>query len=457
MWRRSLNRPTTLFDYLDKIPQVLSSPFGLAALAILLGLVCVILFNRYGVYLGIGMLLFTGIVNTGPGVEGMESDLALIGPLETFRSVAKALFVLLAFVLAARALLIEGKTGKPFNGAVIGWLALQGVYALRFAVAGAWDRAILNFSFGLVLAVGIVGTLSRIIREMREIHRVFLALEISGLFFCGLSLVQWRINPAPVLHGSRMQGLSENPQFAGVLMSTLVCICIYLALSKTESLKKRLFHFACIIVFGSFLMWTGSRTAVLITAVGAAIQVRGKIMAWIGILLAGYVAFLLLGSSAGESSGDLMDRLISLQNTRAEAWARSWDAFLANILFGDGRTLLENSYLSAAASMGLLGVAVLGAMIIAHGRSVFYVFMHRQWLGGDARLAYLVVALTAALGAGAMFEPFLLSIATHATVTLLVLAAVAEAARDRILAAEYAGMPLQEALPEITPNLQLDT
>jgi O-antigen ligase len=111
-------------------------------------------------------------------------------------------------------------------------------------------------------------------------------------------------------------------------------------------------------ILGLWVVWTGSRTSVLTTAVGLLFMYRLRLgrLALLG-LAAGAVVVAVMGFF--EESTEQISRLTSGQNTRAAVWANSLDAFMASPIFGTMplgyESGSESSYISALANMGLIG------------------------------------------------------------------------------------------------------
>ena len=107
------------------------------------------------------------------------------------------------------------------------------------------------------------------------------------------------------------------------------------------------------------------------------------------------------------------DRLLTMSDTRTYRWMDMVHTFFSNPVIGEvsGSAVNqgENSYLTVAASSGLVGVVPMMIAIVLTWRQMFQLWQSKQYLGEYAVLADVVIAGLCALGAMMMFEVMIIS------------------------------------------------
>jgi O-antigen ligase len=210
-------------------------------------------------------------------------------------------------------------------------------------------------------------------------------------------------------------GATGNPQQAAILIGIALPVAGYFLARPAEN---KLFRILAGVTAGFlviFLMWTGSRTGMLMAAVGVALTFRARIgrLVGVGIVVGifGLMAFQIYSEST-MSIGGMFER----GNTRSRVWSALWDTFVSSPITGDmsyGYGVGENSYLAAAANNGLLGLVPLGAFLLFTLASFFKLHRARRLLGTEKPFVDLIIGGFAGMLVGAMFEGYLLGTLTY--------------------------------------------
>lgn len=426
-----MDQENIILHYLEGIPGILTNPVGLLAVIMLVSLLIYSLFGKYGIWITVCMILLCGIQGRyTSNYDPIGKD--LIPPLEAFRDASKAIFALMLGCLTITAFWGQrGHTGRNIGGSVIALFFLQQFVWFKDFFQGSPTKAAGSMVLSFLLAMGIAVTLTRTIKDMVDIRKLFRAMEWAGLFFCVFSLIQIAFDPSAAIQQGRLRGISANPQFAAVFLSILIIIITYLLTVPTEKKLWRIFHFLCWGFFVVMLMWTGSRTGLLIAFVGVVFQVRNRPLVWVlgGLVVAGAIYYL---SQYSTDTADVLSRLTSTADTRSEQYAMAWENFANHPVFGNTTTVIENCYLAVASGAGIVGLAILAAVIFLHLSNVIQIWRLRKLLGTEQRIADLLLSLTMAMGVGGLFEGFVLAIATAGVVLVILLLTVSGIVRQDI-------------------------
>jgi hypothetical protein len=282
----------------------------------------------------------------------------LIGPLQSLRNVARPL----AFSLLLVAVLTVFQAPVGSRARVVGFtaasfLAFQ-LFFLSEMLIGNAGKAVLAFvsvpCMFLVCTVGLG-------RRMQDRESTRSTLEIFAwvaMGFIAANMAQLVIDRSNALVGGRLTGIAGNAQQMGGVCALLLLFNAYLFNDLPTTRPLRWLCAIIVGILGLWVVWTGSRTSVLTTAVGLLFMYRLRLgrLALLG-LAAGAVVVAVMGFF--EESTEQISRLTSGQNTRAAVWANSLDAFMASPIFGTMplgyESGSESSYISALANMGLIG------------------------------------------------------------------------------------------------------
>jgi O-antigen ligase len=276
-------------------------------------------------------------------------------------------------------------------------------------LTGDFGRGAVSVIIFLLMFITLAAALPHALQQWGDAVTLVRAIAAYGVVFVIANVAQFVVNPAVVEQNSRFFGTTGNPQHAGAVLACVLLPMAYLMTRPGRSKATRLFMSAILSATVIFLLWTGSRTALLMAVVGLGLLFRARLgrLAIGGVVVGGLV---LLGLNVLLPDRDVVsERLVSTLDTRSVVWQRLTDDFLRNPLFGtiSGELgISENSYLSILARFGLVGALPFIVAAILITRSMFKLQRVRRRLD-DTMLADLTTAGLVQLAVGAIFEGFL--------------------------------------------------
>ncbi|MGC9261065.1 MAG: O-antigen ligase family protein [Phycisphaerae bacterium] len=425
-------------DYLHPLLNFLITPFGMVALVALVSGAIYALRGRRGRELLIFVVTLTGMVGY---LNSIYWNNTLIPPLEMFRGLCKPMFVIgLGLMTIRYAFSRASLRQRPVRGAALALAALVVLYSLRLS-ALAPERAVGGVLMVALLFFGVMQYLRQSITTGEDIANILSAAVAAGLAFFALSAIQLRFDASRILVSGRFLGLSQNPQTVGETTAPLFLMANFLIISGFSSRRQRILGIAGVLVMTPFLIWTGSRTGMGMTVVGLLILNGAKARRWIAPVTLMVVAWEIYAHLYHHATKAAM-RLGSTVNDRAAVWERSWQVFLNHPLFGESgaRILIENSFLSVAMTMGVVGLVVLALLAVQEGQDILFIFSHRGRLDVESRkFCEFVCALAISFVAGMFFDAYLMAIATTQAILAYMIMAFTSVAYDLVVAKYAAG------------------
>lgn len=431
--------------------RLLGSPAGILAIAsFILLLVLGLIFPKLRF-----VLLISAFIASTLSLDEMSFDRPLIFPLNQLRPEGRpltiALLVLLFFSLISTS---QGSRKKYFLGGAIAFFIFELITSMRLILGGHFIRGgpeILVFS---LIFLTLVLALSRSLQSWQDGLGLVRALAGAGIAFAIINVLQFLAHPGNVTVNQRFMGTTGNPQHVAAYSAALMLPVLYLLIRPGGTQIARAWLAAAFAVLVAMLLWTGSRTGLLmgITGVGLLFRTRLSRLAIAGLIVSFLVIFALNFTSTFSGSQILYSRLISTQNTRSQVWTGLIQQFSADPILG---TLVssteidvgESSYLSVAARFGVIGLIPLIIAVVLIGKSMFRLQRIRRLLP-DKMMADLVIAGIVQIFVGGFFEGFLLgtlSVEPFMIYCYLTLGAfLLEYAEQPSLESE----PLHDAVPE---------
>ena len=339
---------------------------------------------------------------------------------------------------------------------IVGWPALllflfQLMIGFRIAAGGVTDRGVLSMMLYvpifLVMAVG----LGRWLQDWVNARTLVRCIVGAGLLFLGTTCYQLAVGAGEIVHNHRLYGTTANPQQAGMLIAITLPPALYLIMRRGEAKIWRLFLGAVVAVLILFLLWTQSRTSIVVAVVGTVLLFRARLgkFLWVGLLVGIFVYFALMVFT--ESTMHITD-IITRGDTRTRAWMIWWEQFRQNMAWGVMETQFgigESSYLSAAANMGLFALIPMAAFMGATAWSLIKLQRIRRRLGEHVMMADLITAGLLSLAVGAMFEGYLLGTMTIQVFAVFIYMALMRFILDLVQASDamqgFAVEPVGEA------------
>lgn len=387
---------------------------GVALFVFLALLVCTARFDRLKWFV-LSLMLYTATLGFS---NNPLLDNTLAFPLQQIRALYRPLPLGLLFILVLPALgASRGARWKPLGAGVIAFFVFELGFSGRYIFANLADLRSRGV-FGLTVFVGIFITLgvgvSKWLQSLDDVHALLRSVVGSGAVLVVATLYQVVINRAAVLDGGRLLGTTNNPQHLGIYLALCLPVSAYLFTRRGESPGWRGFHAAFMGLGLLFLLWSGSRSGMLVLVVGMALLFRARLgrLALVGAVVGGVV---LVAVQFLDTSLSNAGRFTSTLDTRTVIWTRLWRAFLANPVLGNPapENQGESSYLSAAASFGLVGLFPLVVAAALFFRDVARMQRLRGRLGEQAFLVDLVTATLVTMLMVGFFELYLIGTVTE--------------------------------------------
>lgn len=430
--------------------EVLLTPTGFVALGLGLAVGGFLLSSKLGVEALGALCIF---MLTTMRLESRYFDNTLIQPLQTMRDYSRPVSLAILLAIAARSILYpRGDRRVLFTAGCLMLLLMSAYYLLLVGLFADPARAVLGFLAVGATAVAFVLGLGRIMQPRDQGIRYLRMFEWAGLAFVLSNLAQLALGYSNAIVQGRLGGISGNPQqFAATCCVFSIIFAHAFATSRIGSLRKWL-SAVTIGVIGLFILWSGSRTGFLCTAVSLLAYFRTRIGRFALLAMVVAPVLLVLTSMFAESTWGA-DRFLTGADTRTAVWLRALDGFSRSPVVGElptmgeeGMSEVESSYLRALHTMGLIGGTLMFCVIVVMAASAL-----RVWVIGRRRPEYspmadLVISATAFTVLSNAAEGFLFGILTFFSVFTYAIFAVTAFVVDGEQAAEDADAPAQEQL-----------
>ena len=408
--------------------ELLSSPGGLLAVVVLLGLLAVGVLSSSGwKWLLLALLLLSTLVQGS--TEFFNNTLFF--PLEQLRSGSQILNGLVLAAIAVATLRSPGgERWKIVAAIAVAMICFEIFFGFRLFFAGRALRGSLVLVSFIVLFTAIPLGIGRRLQSDRDLESLIQVIGLVGLPYVVLNVMQYLYASNQTVTQGRFAGISGNPQSAGLILSLLTVTMIWL-ISRPRSSRWTFPAFAFAVgVCGLLLVWTGSRTSVLATAVGMAVIFRKRLVSMIVVggfvLLAVFVASLFL--SDGE---DLLERVSSTENTRAEVWLVGLQEFLRYPIFGTlgmgddvDLKVVESTPIQTLQVLGAVGFAfiacVYGTIFVAMRK----LLVLRRAMPDRGPLFDYVIGMWSVILVMSIFEAVFLGVITFFTIMIYLLTAM---------------------------------
>ena len=433
------------FTYqIDNLLTLLGTPEGILALLGLVFLAVLLLAKQGAKWFVLGILLMVATFGFNP-----YTGKNLITPLQQIRAHSRAIGVAMLLLL----LIPTIRAPAGWRRGVLGGTVLLFIYHLIVSLRGLTEPDPTKAALSLVsyvlmfLTLGI--GLSLWVQSLADAHRLLRLLAVTGLFFVAASLVQYAVNPGQVVWHTRLIGVAGNPQHAAMTLAVSLTPTAYLVASPHET---RWFKTALACGAGFFvvlLIWTGSRTGLLVSTISLAVLFRQRIRGVVLLCLLGG-AFTFLALQIYQEAGASAGRLLSTEDTRSAAWGRMYSDFMSSLFVGlpqEESAFSENSYLLVAARTGLMGLIPFLLAVALVLVSLVRVLPSRSRMGEYAILVDLVTAGIAGILVGAIFEGYFFSTFSLPVYAFFVYLALLKFLQD--LAAATAPAPLASEAEDI--------
>lgn len=432
----------------DNLLRLLASPAGIVGIALVGALIIGASASPVIKWLTVALLLYMSTVAFAVDPWFHNENLV---PLPWIRILSRPVSGGLMLALLVPALIApKGWRMQVVLASTLAFFGLEVALSLRLLLAGAMVRGVLGgavfVSVFVIFGIGV----SRWIQELPDALAAVRSILVAAMLFAAIATFELLVRPSAVLHGGRLLATTGNPQNCATVLASMLPAACYLVARKHEPKLWRLAAGLTTGLLVTFLIWTGSRTGVLMAVVGVVLLFR-RHLGGLLMFLAVASLFTLVALNFFSESTDMLGRLVSTQNTRTGGWHYAWQVFLAHPLlgwmpaFGDN-TIVESSYLAAAERMGVVGVALMALLVGSLLRTMARVNRSSRWLGDELLLADLVIAGIGSSLVGATFEGFLMGTITNQVYILYIYLGLAAFVLDCAVvnAAEAASGPSPE-------------
>jgi hypothetical protein len=394
--------------------SLLLTPMGILGLFLMLVLLVAMMVSPRTKWFALMLMLWTATLSFQVRV-GSSVPVTLAFPLDVLQMQSRPICTALLICLLLPALTSSRGWRQMWLGLpVISYFIFEMLMAFRIAAGGISDRGIASMVVfvGLFLALGF--GFNRWLQDWRDVRSAVRCIAFTSLMFLVGSVYQLVVNRSAILHGGRLYGTAGNPQHAAIVIAIALPAALYLLVRPGASkIWRVLLAGACGFLI-TMLVWTGSRTGLLVAAVGVAMFFRarlGKILAV--AVTVGLFVFLAINIYS-ESTSSFTDMFLR-GDTRSHVWATMIAQFREHIAWGgmsEEFGISESSYLATAGNMGLFGLIPLIIFLGLAARDLVRLQRVRKHMGEHALLADLVTAQLVAIAIGAMFEGYLLGTLT---------------------------------------------
>lgn len=394
-------------EQLHQLLHTLHTPVGVGMAAVFLGLVLALIIRPAWRWPVVSVLIYVSALGF---FNKPWFQTHFIAPLEILRDHGRSISGALLIVLLIPTLQSHrGWRHRIMLAGTITFFVFELSYITRLLGDGLYSRGLGGLLiYALIFAVFGVG-LSRWLQTWDDVYKAVQSMALVGAIFATATTIQLIINRSGIIWQGRLTAIGSTATLCSELIVLALLPTITLIIHPRTPKPLRIVWIAISGLLGIFLLWTGTRTGILMTVVGLSVIFRRRLgtLAWIGPLL---VIALMVGLSLLPHSGWAANRLLSTANTRTAVWYRATQHFLEYPIVGriGAALVIENSYLTTAEDLGLFGLIPLLAGCLFIVVEIVRLQKMRSLFGDEALIADLIAAGLAAIAAGAFFDGYLL-------------------------------------------------
>ncbi len=395
---------------LARLFEALQNPVGIFFALVALVLFVSMAASRSGRWGLVAMLLYFSPMMVSVAI--VHRGLPAITPFQQFRTYGRPICGTMLVLLLLPALFTSRGWRRKLVGApAIAYILFQSFYSIRIMFAGTPLRGAIGEVIFLLTFVVLGIGLGHWLQDLRDVRALLRAVGWAGLAFAGCTLIQVVVNKSAVVAGSRLYGLTGNPQAAGMTLACCFPAIAFLCVWNDETKPMRMFWALCTPLIVVMLLWTGSRTAGITVLVTVLIMFRRHIGRFLGFGIVAALLLLVAFQFTSSDVGTMSERFLSINDSgRFRVWQGMWNDFLRSPLVGvpAEETLgSESSYLLIASRTGVIGLALILLVLGTSFWALLTVHSYRKLLREQSMLVDTVVGGLAGLLAGAFFEGYL--------------------------------------------------
>lgn len=398
--------------YLDVFLAMLTSPLGAAGL---LGLIALAVSSVTVPNMRWVLVVAAVYFATLPLIDTRRQYLPLAFPMEQFRQFARPMiYLFMTLLLLPLVTTTRGWRRVILPLPLLLFFIFELTICLRLLTFGGELRGILSLLSYVLLILTLGLAVSRSLQSFEDLYKLIWCLSwIGGLVVLG-TVYQLIVNRTPIISGSRLTGVTGNPQFLGILIAYTLPFTAHLLTRPSGKKWIRPLLIAQVTLMVVMLIWTGSRTGALSTAVGLMIAFHRRLGRF---LIAGVLVLVavLLVMPYFEGSSEIASRLLSTVDTRAGVWPTLLRNIRENFWFGAAREMFEtheSSYLSILGQFGIIGSLPFIAAMFALAYQMVQMYRLRRFLGTESGLVDLITGVWGAVAVSSAFESLLVGVIT---------------------------------------------
>jgi len=397
--------------------DLLASPLGIIGVIVLVLITGILgaTKSRRAILVIMAALIWTSSLSRPSYMEGFS----LAQPLEQINTLGRSLTLAGLMTLLWPSLTAsKGWRRRIVFTPMVLYLVFQIGFSSQYFLIDDVKRGIVAPVVFLLMFVVFGIGLSRILQDSGDLNNVLKMLAGVAFLMVAGTIYQLWVDRSMIMEQGRLFGLTGNPQALAIYCGALV-LPVVAAVQRLR--HQRLWYLLALLLTGFlvvFLLWSGSRTGVLMTLTGLGLMFRHQLgrLLETTILVAVMVMFAWQVTDFGESSAVIQERFgrSVLVNTREGTWSGMLRVFAEHPAFGSANAPLgtESSYLGALARFGVVGTAPLFISMTLVLMALVKLNKKRSRLGEHAILVDLVIAGFFSLAIGAVFEGFLISTLT---------------------------------------------
>lgn len=259
------------------------------------------------------------------------------------------------------------------------------------------------------------------VRDWWDMYILPRMIGMVGMVWCVLCLLQFVVNRKALTTGfltQRFVGMLSNPQHAGAFLAFTVIACVFLTLNDPKRTYRALWMCTAA-VSGVLLLWTASRTALGMAAIGVAACFYGRLGTGVILLpIIGGLGLFAYDFLAGQRVDFDLARLTLSSETREGAWRKLISDFQQEPFFGKGGTSAvgsgaraeksENSLLYGMASYGVgMGLLIIVFAIVSALQCLKLIRLRGSLAGYQRRWVEFLLGMQGAFWAGSVFEGYI--------------------------------------------------
>lgn len=370
----------------------------------------------------------------------------LIEPLQSFRYFSKPLgFVLLLGAIFFSLGMDRGQRRSSTGVATIALLVFQCYYLLQLSVFAG--DGLLKGALGLGTAIltwwVFAARFGRSMQDLPSARATLRCFAYVGFVFVAVNLLQMIVSLGGALEAGRLAGIGGNAQMMGCMCTLLLIMNLFLSFDAETPPTLRT---ACMVNSGLLvvlMLATGSRTAMLATAVAVVIMFRSHFRRVVVFAVLGLAAIALVSLAFSDVTAIAAERITYGEDTRTAGWLRDLENFYNSPIIGrfpflqpgDVPSGIESVFIRTLSNMGIVGFLVLSPVLLSVMASCIGALQLMRVSPEHADLCSLYLGCAAALLVFNTFDGYAFGLVTLPVISMYIvftLGAFLDEERERL-------------------------